>query len=256
MLQKTLLATTALVLCVSSMAFTGEISGPAGDKVSLRNGKLEIPTLLGHRLPAIVRPGKVGLPVPNNVSHWVAGATFNNFSKDKNAEFVSWYGFPILHTVSSCGSSCQISDFGTWAVPIVGAGKEVKRITVPLFSETGSTTEYNAGIYSATASGLPGKQELAGASTTASDTEYCCTSARTVDIDIRLKKGDKYFLEVMCPVSCYGGWQIEDTDFSGDAFAYYQFRERYKDGTYHYTASSPWTVPSTIGPNEPAGIIK
>jgi hypothetical protein len=56
-----------------------------------------------QRVPAAAMIGKAGgAPVSNNVSHWVPGATFNNFSKDKNAEFLSWYRFVTARGYSSC----------------------------------------------------------------------------------------------------------------------------------------------------------
>jgi hypothetical protein len=171
-------------------------------------------------------------PVRNNVSHWAPGATFNNFSMDKNAEFLSWYGFSAINWHSSetfSGYHQSVSEVASNAIAIVGTGRKVRKILVPLFSLSGSRTEFNIGIYSATPSGLPGSLELAGGSTTASDTEHCCTAVRSIDVDIKLKAGQKYFLEVTCPTSeteCSGGWNTEDTDFSGDAQDYFHHKWR------------------------------
>jgi hypothetical protein len=140
----------------------------------------------------------------------------------------------------------------------------VTKILVPLTSLTGPKTEYNVGIYSATPSGLTGSLELAGGSTTASDTDYCCTGVRSVDVDVTLKRGQKYFLEVGCPPQtggCNGGWAMEDTDFSGDVQDYFRYKQRgtYIDTYSHVTRtsffSSPWHL-STEYPEQPAAIVK
>ncbi|HEX4079862.1 MAG TPA: hypothetical protein VHX61_13425 [Rhizomicrobium sp.] len=89
MLQKTLLATTALVLCVS-VSFAGPTASRSGDGVSLSHRKPGLPMRPAVRVPATVMIGHTGArPVRNTVSHWLPNATFNNFSKEKNAEFLS-----------------------------------------------------------------------------------------------------------------------------------------------------------------------
>ena len=93
---------------------------------------------------------------------------------------------------------------------------------------------FNVGIYSATASGLPGN-ELAGASTTAS---HCSASGLcTVRVDIKLKAGTEYFVEVACgqnTKSCYGAWDMESLDWSGDQPDYWHYKEygTYGSGTH------------------------
>jgi hypothetical protein len=220
----------------------------------------------GQRVPAAVMIGKAaGAPVRNNVSHWVPGATFNNFSKDKNAEFLSWHRFVTARGYSSCPSNSDVcySETASNAIPIVGTGKKVTKILVPLFGST-QHSEYNVGIYSATPSGYPGSQELAGGSTTpTNDIEYCCKAVRSVDVDITLRRGQKYFLEVNCTCRyCYGGWDMEDTDFSGNAQDYFRYRQLWKHyGGSHswtissWTVSSPWHL-STEYPEQPAAIAK
>jgi hypothetical protein len=200
-------------------------------------------------------------PARNNVSHWVPDATFNNFSKDKNAEFLSWYGFVTAHYSNHhehCSSSNPCSSLTVSnAIPIIGTGAAVTKIEVPLFSLTGSQTDFNVGIYSATPSGLPGSLELAGASTTASDTEYCCTAVRSVHVHITLEAGKKYFLEVTCRSDkCEGGWDLEDTDFSGDAQDFVRYTAHFTTAGFHETFSSPWHVTTAEYPAQPAAIIK
>ena len=194
MLRKMWCATTALVLCVSAGMAAQETSHP-GDGNLIVHRKPGPPARPGCLVSAVVAVGHAdAAPIRNNVAHRTPLATFNNFSKDKNAEFLSWYGFAVISSAycyyyESASHYC-FSEVAANAIPITGTGAKVKRITVPLFSSTGAKTNYNVGIYSATPSGLPGNLELAGGSTTASDTELCCTAARTVNVDITLQAGE------------------------------------------------------------------
>jgi hypothetical protein len=98
MYRKSLLAATALVLCVS-ITVAGPKTGQAGDPNSPRDRKPSLPVRLDHRIPAVLAIGRTGAaPHGSNVSHWVPDAVFNNFSKDGNAEFISWYGFTAIHS--------------------------------------------------------------------------------------------------------------------------------------------------------------
>ena len=265
MLKKALLASTALVLCVS-IALAGQKTSQRGHSISFPDRQPGNPVGRDHRVSATVMTGKAGPgPVRNNVSHYVPHATFNNFSKDRNAEFISWYGFSAIseHSrIGFSGVSYYISEVASNAVPIIGTGKKVMKIVVPIFSETGPKTEYNVGIYSATPSGLPGSLELAGGSATTSDTEYCCTAVRSVDVDVTLKRGQEYFLEVTCgqTTDCVGGWDLEDTDFSGSAQDYFRYKMHVTSYysskvTNTWSSSSPWHL-STMYPEQPAAIVK
>ncbi|HEX4079863.1 MAG TPA: hypothetical protein VHX61_13430 [Rhizomicrobium sp.] len=253
------MATTALVLCVS-VSFAEPTASRSGDGVSLLHGKPGLPVRFDHRVPATVMIGHTDArPVRNTISHRLPNATFNNFSKDRNGEFLSWYGFATAgdygnHQNCSSSNPC-LSYTASKAIPITGTGAKVATIKVPLFSQTGSQTEFNVGIYSATPSGLPGSLELAGASTTASNTEYCCTAVRSVHVHVTLKAGQKYFLEVTCKSDdCEGGWDMEDTDFSGDVQDYVRYTAHFTTAV-HETVSSPWHL-STEYPEQPAALIK
>jgi hypothetical protein len=262
MLQKTLLTTSALVLCVS-IAFAGQKTNQSGDRISLPDRNPGLPVRMDHRIPAVVAIGHTGAgPVRINISDWVPGATFNNFSKDKNAEFLSWYAFATVNYSNGYSGDCSYygsSMTASNAIPITGRGATVTKIKVPLVSLSGSQTKFNVGIYSATASGLPGSTELAGGSTTASDTNYCCTAVRSVDVNITLKAGQNYFLEVTCKTdNCKGGWDMEDTDLSGKAQDYFRYISRRWCGnnrSHHATSSSPWHL-STQYPEQGAAIVK
>jgi hypothetical protein len=263
MLGKTLLATTALVLCAVT-AHAGEKAKQLRDRITARLMKLGEPVHVVHGIPVTVMiPGTHGRPNYNYVPLSERGDVFDNFSRDKNAEFVSWYGFVAVRE-TSCYSYSQnrhicITEIGTNAIPITGTGKPVKRIGVPLTSLTGPSTEFNVGIYSATASGSPGYTELAGASTTAGDTDDCCTAVRWVDINLKLDAGKEYFVEVTCATSqtdCLGSWNMEDTDFSGDARDYWREMHAATGTTLTCPTGScsVWRL-STFLPTEPAAIV-
>ena len=89
MFRKSLLTATALVLCVS-ISFAAPKTGQSDMRNPFRDGKPGVPERFDRRIPAVVAIRNTGAgAVRNNVSHWVSGAVFNNFSKDKNAEFIS-----------------------------------------------------------------------------------------------------------------------------------------------------------------------
>jgi hypothetical protein len=194
-------------------------------------------------------------------------AIFDNIDwKDKNQEWLSYYGLTALSSSFSYYASrhyhYKFSEVGFNALSFYGTGKRARKIGVPLFTETGSATKFNVGIYSATASGLPGK-ELAGGSTTASSDTACCTQLRWVDVHVKLKAGRQYFLAVSCgenttkPLDCYGGWMMEDT---GQDYWHVREFETYTFGstnsTQTFTYSSPWHVTTGIGAGQGAAIIK
>lgn len=256
MLRRTLGATTALVLC-ASLAYAGEKASQANGLLGLMQRKHGLPMRADGRIVAAMAVGRAGGPISRNVLPDVANATFNNFSRYANAQFISWYGF-VTEGLFNGDCSCICSAFtASNAIPITGTGATVTKIKVPITSLTGPSTEFNVGIYSATASGLPGSHELAGGLTTASDTKYCCTAVRSVKVNITLNAGKKYFLEVTCEYvqDCSGGWDMEDTDFSGTAQDYFRYKLVQHSCVSNHTSSSPWHL-STTYPGQPAAIIK
>jgi hypothetical protein len=275
MLRKTLITTSALVLGVS-LTFAGPKTGQTANRISLREGKPGIPSPLDHSIPAAVMITKAGAgPVHNNVSHWVPGATFNNFGKDKNAEFVSWYGFAAVSAEYSSYVSShyhyKFSEVGFNATPFTGNGKAPKTMTFAGFAySNASTAEFEGAILSATTSGLPGKAIATTSATTLSETSLCCHSVRTVKFHRApvLTSGKEYFAAVECVNRpCEGGWAMEDTDFSGAVVDYWHVHEKetYGDCTGSCSQcvgsscvasySSPWHE-STKYPTAGAAIIK
>jgi len=253
MFRNTLLATTALVLG-ASVANAGTVHHGimANSKNHPKFLNLGVPGHMGaHGLfPIALGTGHTDTkPVHNNVLH-APKAKNTNFSSSPNGQWISWYGYNAIgisecEEISSNYHYCD-TETGNNAIPVTLA-KEVKKatITIPLFSETGSSTVYDAGVYSSV-SGLPGGPVAVGTITGASDNEYCCTNARTTGNLGNIKAGS-YFVELSCPAGstyCEGGWDMEDTDFSGATVDYWHVVEKYStvyySTVYKTTISSPW----------------
>jgi hypothetical protein len=257
MLRKSLLATTALVM--------GAALALAAHERGVRSPRIH-PRYRPENVSATLPIGKVtnrGV-VLNNTPHWTPGAMFSNFSRDRNAEFISWYGFRALDFAYSSFVSqytwFKISSVGYNAFPFHGGG----RLTAMTFAGFASSPdmEFKGAILSATASGLPGHALASTSSATFSNTSLCCTAARTVKFVHGAKSlpDGNYFAAVECAsTSCEGGWAIEDTDYSGAAADYwfYRYKEVYAEGgsTFTYTYSTPWHESAAI-PAVGAVIIK
>jgi hypothetical protein len=249
MFRKSLLVTTALVLG-TSVASAATHKAPAFHPAFLNHG---VPGhFVGHSFgPVALGTGKTDTKATlHNVLHTPkSGAT--NFSKSPNGQWISWYGY-TAENISSCYTSSYygyhycIQDNANNAAPVTLA-KKVKAgatISIPLFQEEGASV--TPVIYSATASGLPGKVLSSGTITGASDNEYCCTNARSATLSKGVAAGN-VFVGLECGAApCYAGWDMEDTDFSGDAssidYFHYTEAETYSYGTgVHSTKfSEPW----------------
>jgi len=206
---------------------------------------------------------KTARVVHNNKSLPATGVIFSNFSKDANAQFISWYAFRTLNYSSSYTNSYshyRVSAVGYNALPFHGGGT-LKKMTFAGFASN-PNMEFKGAILSTTPSGLPGTELASTASTTFSDTSFCCTGVRTVKFtagEKTLPDGD-YFVVVECASNpCQGGWDIEDADYTGNMVDYwfYRFKEVYTSGcgTGHYTYSTPWHESTTL-PATGAVVIK
>jgi hypothetical protein len=245
MFRKSLLVAAALVVCVSAAA-AGQKTDRPSDRIMPRWINSGVPGHIVNGFPVMVMTGRpAAVPDHGNRPPKYGNAIFDNIDwKSKNQKWLNYYGFAALDEQSCYYQSAHyhycISETGNNALPFHGTGKKATKIGVPLYSVTGSTTEYNIGIYSATASGLPG-QELAGASATANTTGKWPLT--WVNVDVKLKARQEYFLEISCgagQTDCDGGWEIspyEGTD-------YYHSTEHetfnFGSGTHTYTSSSPW----------------
>ena len=253
MFRRTLLTSTALVLCASF--------AHAEQNGVISKNRTTLLRLLSHA--AIAHPNARGSQPVHNVAPHLEGAIFSNYSEDANAQYISWYGYRT--EASSAGSTCSYSGhFHTTAdnafafTPTTSV--TTKKVTVALFSFYPSA-EYQVDIYSSV-DGLPGNVIARSKKFTDSDTYVCCTASRTVRIEANLVGGTQYFIGVAAAGSnADGGWMMEDTDFSGAAADYYHFRESVsyyssQNHTCHKsTFSSPWHV-STYLPTTGAVVLK
>jgi hypothetical protein len=277
-LRTSLLATSALLMNAS-------VGFAAGDRVPpppqmLMNG---IAVTSRHGVPVLMvaPPGRANaaargsVPAAYDATTYDGTTTFDNINrKFANAEFLSWYGFSASagYSYSSCddrpGSGYCYS--ATWfvanAIPIIGKGRTVTTIEVPIYSYERSAT-FNVGLYSSVG-GLPG-EEVAGASTTGASTTYCCSALRTVKIPrTTLAKGTQYFV-VVAPVTNNSGsnyaneglWLLEDTDYAVNQSDYVFIDKTTRSCTTSLDKcrtthiGSGWQ-PSTEYPAEPAAIVK
>lgn len=264
MVRKTLLATTALVLG-ASVAFAMHVNAPINQRPNLPGEHFGT---AGHVVHGVAVEFSIGntknLPAIRNNKLVPGGKIFSNFSKDKNAEFVSWYGFRVENSAFSYYYSSHDfvkgDDVANNAIPFTTKGGTLKSMSFGGFAYE-STAEWQGQILSATASGLPGNALATTSSTTESDQSLCCTSVRTVKFTTggTLPAGN-YFATVVCANSpCNGGWAMEDTDFSGATVDYYHFNDKstynFGTGTHTNHFSSPWHK-STYYPTAGAVVIK
>lgn len=246
MFRTSLLATTALVVGAASTFAAHERGTP--------DPRIPPGLVRGHVTATVLlkRPAN-GAVVHNNTSHWVPGAIFNDFNRDRNAEFVSWYGLATSRSESSHYQSShswfRYSEWNWGWTPVTGNGTVPKKMTFAGYANS-STAEFKGAILSATATGIPGNVIASTSSTRMSDTSLCCTGARTVKFHGApvLTSGKEYIVAVGCAnAPCAGAWNFEDTDFSGAAYSGWRRggHETYNmgSGTHTYSYSSSYGSP-------------
>ncbi|HEY1614001.1 MAG TPA: hypothetical protein VGF97_09960 [Rhizomicrobium sp.] len=236
MIRFFLLSTTALIIA-------GSISAAAGHRTA--KGRPELPkgviaVTSREGIPTTVILTSLGQNDRQSAAKGLvplldAGTTFSNLSKDRNAEFLSWYGFLVsAYSNSSCSSeNCSYSSgYERMAIPIKGKGKAVTTIKIPV-ARAGSSSGFTVGLYSnATSSpgadGAPGKQ-LAGTSASATRASgYCCAQLATVTIPATMLDSGKTYWVVEDGIRQNGrlnrvAWLAEDTDYTGQAKALMQY---------------------------------
>jgi hypothetical protein len=250
--RKSLLAATALAVSVAAVS-ASQSSDPPEDRLMSGFMKPGQPGIFVHGFPVAVTTSKPRTgSVHANAAPKYRDAIFDNIAwryLDTNAAWISWYGYVGLDEQSCYFQSSNyhycISETENSALAFKGTGKRATKI--------GVAGRGDFGIYSATASGLPG-HELAGGSCAPSFYGLCW-----IDIDLFLKKDRKYFLEVSCTrPSCVSTWDMENTDFSGDELDYFQLKEHktynYGTGTHTTSFSPPWHE-TTLIPATGAAII-
>jgi hypothetical protein len=264
MFRETLLAATALVLGVYGALATEQ--GIANERVHRGFLPFRAGDRRAHGVPDMLAIGRTknSGDARNTESHWTPDAIFNNFSKDKNAEFMSWYGFAAeksrASSYISASSWFRYTQSGFNTLAIVGTGRAPKLAKVPGISFS-SDYKFEVAILSSVG-GLPGQVLATTSSTTFGDTALCCTAVRTVRFSgaPKLEKGTQYFVTVACAnAPCVGFWNMQDTDLSGDTEIFCIFREKetYNFGTGTHTAmwsSLPYCSP--YYPDSGAIVIK
>jgi len=208
MSRKTLVVTTALVLCTSLAYADQKGVTPKSGKAMAKASRM---FAVGHAVTGI--PVTVGtskrssLPVHNSTPS-LANAIFSNYANDANARFTSWYGYEAAN-FSSCISESHFHSClhfaGDNAFAFTPAATVTSRkVTVPVFSFYPSAL-YEVDIYSSVG-GLPGNVVAHSKKFTASDTALCCTASRTVAMKANLVAGTQYFIGVVCASNpCQGG---------------------------------------------------
>lgn len=264
MSRETLVVTTALVLCASLAYADQKGAVPKSGKAMSKTFRM---FTVGHAvsgIPLAVSTSKRSSRPVHNGTPNLANAIFSNYSKDANAQFISWYGY-VVANYSSCISESHFHSCvhfaGNNAFAFTPAATVTsKKVTVPVFSFYPSAL-YEVDIYSSVG-GLPGNVLAHSRKFTASDTSLCCTASRTVAMKANLVAGTQYFIGVACASNpCQGGWEMEDTDMSGAAVDYWQYQETYTRCTHAgfptvaCTTGSPWHA-STYYPETGAVVIK
>jgi hypothetical protein len=256
MLRKTLLVTTALVVC-AALAYAGQTDVvPKATKATAK-----VFRLIQVGIPVTATTSKRGTHPAHNVAPHLESTIFSNYSKDANAQFISWYGYTAANELScpgSCSNHSYVHFTGDNAFAFTStATVTTKKVKVALFSYY-PRAQYEVNIYSSVG-GLPGNVIATSKTFSASDTSLCCTASRTVAIKANLVAGKQYFIGVVGTLNggnAYGGWALEDTDFSGAAVDYWHYKETVSYGTGNQsTYSSPWHA-STALPATGAAVIK
>src|SRR5437588_8035524 len=149
MLRKTLLVTTALVLC-ASLACAGQKGAmPKDSKAMAKAFRL---VQVGHAvngIPVTVTTSKGGTHPVHNVAPHLDSPIFSNYAKYANGQFVSWYGYTAANYSYSysCSGTCYFALVGDNAFAFTPAATVTsKKVTVPLFSNYPSAL-YEVDIY-------------------------------------------------------------------------------------------------------------
>jgi hypothetical protein len=189
-----------------------------------------------------------------------SGATFDNFNKNRNAEFLSWYGFSVsayASSWSSYGNYYVSSGYERVAIPIVGKGRSVSTINVPV-SPVRDGGNFSVALYSGKA-GAPATKIVSAVADATNHSGYCCDQVVTVAIPATpLQKGTSYWIVesgiLKTGSSNYVGWLGEDTDYTGDAKVLVQYHQysSYK----HIDYTSPWESPGSGNVTEPAAEVE
>jgi len=263
MFRLLLISSTALVFA-GSTSFAAGCHHAAQKRTALPKGIIAASSIDGIPAMLIFQSQKKKGSLDSEKSPPVAntGATFDNFSTDRNAEFLSWYGFSVSAYEYSSSSACArqssyysyTSGYTRIAIPIEGKGASVTSITIPVAVVRGG--KFNVALYTSDEKNTPRKQIAAASGVANESSGYCCGQIVTVSIPpTKLKKGKPYWLvesgAAARQTNNQLGWLAEDTDYTGDAKVLWQSHE-YKSVDGHVTINytSKWTP---LGPENVTG---
>jgi len=250
-----LLFSTSALVVAGAMGFAAA-AAPHGAP-DLPPGAVAVSKIDGIPVGVVLPPGalKAATNAPTSVAPIQAlQATFNNLSPDRNARFLSWYGFQLYgFAQSTCsGVNCTYSSgYERLAIPITGEGRDVKEILVPASQVSGKGPKFTVALYANSPSNTPG-DPLPGASGTASavNSTYCCSELLTVSIPrTTLNAGTTYWIVESGAKqndtynSTY--WLGETTNFTQAGnlvMQYHQFVSY--DGFVEVDYTSPWGAAS------------
>jgi hypothetical protein len=171
----------------------------------------------------------------------IARPVTDGTSRDVNSEFLANYGPFSVYTSAYSSSGSRHSRWRHLAVPITGRGTTVRSIVVREEAERGTCSKLlSAGIYSNTASNLPGRQIAGGKSKLARHWQ-------SVTIPItptNLLNKTKYWVEETVPWNrCYyaenlAAWKVRP---HARRHAYVQTHFFHSSGFESSSSTSPWT---------------
>ncbi|MGD0191868.1 MAG: hypothetical protein ABSD74_14100 [Rhizomicrobium sp.] len=267
--SKLFLSTSALAIA-GSMGIAIAASQPHGAP-ELPKSAVVVSSIDGIAVGVVLPPRvpKASGAAPNGLVPLEASQVpFNNLSKDRNAQFLSWYGFQLYgYAQSACsGSNCTYSSgYERLAIPIAGSGKSVTSILVPDTQVSGKGAKFTVALYSNTASGTPGKA-VPGASGTASAVDsssgYCCSELVSVKIPrTTLNAGTTYWIveNGAKQTGAYNSafWLGETTDFTQAGKLLVQTHQYVTyDGFVLVNNTSAWQSTSEDKWTEPAAEVK
>lgn len=262
MIKTTLLATSAVVFGGSIAC--AEVGRAPHPRPQLPDGAVVV--ISKHGVPiTIALPSAAGDPVANRSPDFLPAKraiTFSNLNKDRNAQFLSWYGYSLPYSggSGSSGSNHWVSSSGTRdAISFKGAGGAISTISVP---NVGGP--FKVAIYTNSPSNTPGHAIVSGYGDGTLSSGYCCTQLVTVRVPkTRLRFDQQYWIVEQGYKGDYRSrpatWLAEDTDYTGDSkalsqtFTYHFFKTSSgRTSTRHYT--SPWEGVTSF--TEPAAEVR
>jgi len=242
--KRNLLATTAIVL---GSSFTVALAQSATRlEPATENAVVPVKYVDGVPVAVILLSARGGRSFEQNAPILDRAATYSNLSVNRNAIFLSWYGYEVTnYNSSSCSSShcMHQSGYEELAIQITGSGAPITKLQVP-----NAGGKFTVAIYTNGQNNKP-NSPISGASATASgvNSSYCCNQLVTVTIPkTKLDAGTKYWIvENGAPPgkneANTATWLAEDTDFTGDGRYLVNIHRFYKNsGVTRTNYTSGW----------------